>query len=339
VSRSGPSRDEKIFVVCPANVATGGPELLHQLVRELRGIGCLASVVYHPFGETSEINPVYAKYKVPVEINIEDKPENLVIFPEVYARSVGCVEHARRAIWWLSVDNYFGFPQDTVFDDPAFRAVSVLYRRRLRQLRGLDHFAQSHYAVNFLAGHGIKAEPLSDYLGSEHLGDSALDASRNDYIFFNPKKGYATTSRLIASFPSLQFMPLQNLPPHLVAKLLRTAKLYIDFGHHPGKDRPPREAAIAGCCVITGKSGAANNSVDMPIPEEYQLDPHSADFLQKFSELAGDILSNFPLHQARFAPWRKQIRLEREAFRSQVAALFNDYVVPATIRSTVGTEG
>ena len=31
--------NSKIYVACPSNVATGGPELLHQLVHELVNLG------------------------------------------------------------------------------------------------------------------------------------------------------------------------------------------------------------------------------------------------------------------------------------------------------------
>ena len=31
----------------------------------------------------------------------------------------------------------------------------------------------------------------------------------------------------------------------------------VDLGHHPGKDRLPREAALAGCVTVVGRAGAA----------------------------------------------------------------------------------
>lgn len=55
-----------------------------------------------------------------------------------------------------------------------------------------------------------------------------------------------------------------------VAKLLSTAKVYIDFGNHAGKDRIPK-AAISGCCVITGKDGSAKFYEDVPIDEEFKF--------------------------------------------------------------------
>ena len=35
-------------------------------------------------------------------------------------------------------------------------------------------------------------------------------------------------------------------------------QVYIDFGHHPGQDRLPREAVQCGCVVITGTRGSGN---------------------------------------------------------------------------------
>jgi len=47
--------------------------------------------------------------------------------------------------------------------------------------------------------------------------------------------------------------------------------MYIDFGTHPGKDRIPREAALRNCIVLTNRNGAADNNVDVPIPNEYKI--------------------------------------------------------------------
>ena len=46
---------------------------------------------------------------------------------------------------------------------------------------------------------------------------------------------------------------------------------YIDFGPHPGMDRLPREAALAGCIVITNREGAAAHDEDVPLPPEYKF--------------------------------------------------------------------
>jgi hypothetical protein len=72
----------KILVVCPANVVTGGPEALHQLVAHMRSLGLPAYIVYLPFDELAQTPMPYKKYQAPVAL-YEDSFDQLVIFPEV----------------------------------------------------------------------------------------------------------------------------------------------------------------------------------------------------------------------------------------------------------------
>ena len=53
--------------------------------------------------------------------------------------------------------------------------------------------------------------------------------------------------------------------------MLQRSKIYIDFGPHPGMDRIPREAALAGCLVITNSEGAAGFQSDVPILPKYKV--------------------------------------------------------------------
>jgi hypothetical protein len=46
--------------------------------------------------------------------------------------------------------------------------------------------------------------------------------------------------------------------------------VYIDFGHHPGRDRIPRESAILGNCVITNWGGAAGFFNDIPVSNQFK---------------------------------------------------------------------
>lgn len=55
----------------------------------------------------------------------------------------------------------------------------------------------------------------------------------------------------------LRWVPLIGMTTEEMRSCMSKSKVYIDFGNHPGKDRIPREAAISGCIVITGKRGAA----------------------------------------------------------------------------------
>ena len=62
-----------------------------------------------------------------------------------------------------------------------------------------------------------------------------------------------------------------KLSPEQVQAMLKKAKVYIDFGGHPGMDRIPREAALAGCIVVTNREGSAAFRQDVPIPSQYKI--------------------------------------------------------------------
>ena len=187
--------------------------------------------------------------------------------------------------------------------------------------RAYLHFAQSHYALEFLTRHGFTAALLTDFLNEVHFSSGASTMKRN-IIVYNPKKGMNVTRRLMENFPEWMFVPIENMGPAQVAELLESAKVYIDFGSHPGKDRPPREAAIHGACVIVGGSGSSRVRADLPIDSMYTLDPHAADFVERFGKLVRDVFADFNSHAQRLDGWRAQIRGERDAFRRQVAELF-----------------
>lgn len=313
----------KIFVAAPANTVTGGPELLHQFVHELRSLGHQAFICYTPFDRAASCPEPYRIYDAP-QAPFEDAPGNLLVVPEVSPALALSVRQAQAAMWWLAVDGFLVRSGESAIKDGwrLFR-YRVTGRRpwTMGPLRKLHHFSQSHYATTFLQGHGIEALALSDYLNTAHAAEGA-PAPREAQIAFNPRKGRHVTAALMAACPDLRFVPIQNLSPSGVVDLLHRSALYVDFGHHPGKDRLPREAALAGCCVITGRSGSAANPVDVPIPDRYKLDAHDPRLTERFASLAREILAHPERFQPDFDPYRRMIRAERETFSRQVEAIF-----------------
>ncbi|GAC1528457.1 MAG: hypothetical protein NVS2B4_06440 [Ramlibacter sp.] len=309
---------------------TAGPEALHQLVAEALLLGQPAEIVYHPFDASFETPAPYRKYNAPVG-RYADVAGTMIVFPEIFASLSLRVRHAEAAIWWMSVNNYTGQRYDRPWRDRLRAWKYTLVGRRpwggVKALGHLRNFAQSDYARTFLAGHGVASEPLSDpipvYTDPLYLADLGLRraaAQRGDTILYNPKKGAAITARLKSACPQLRFQPLVGLDRDQLAQAFLAAKLYIDLGHHPGKDRLPREAAIHGCCVIAARHGSAANPVDMPIPERWKLDVRSPGFERQFSDVSREVLSRFQDCQAELAAYRDVIAREPSAFRKQVAA-------------------
>ena len=158
-------------------------------------------------------------------------------------------------------------------------------------MKNYFHFVQSSYAKDHLSMRGLESEFLSDYLNPIHFNQSSK--IKEDIILYNPVKGAKITKGLISANRDFTFIPLEKLSNIQVQDLFKRAKLYIDFGNHPGKDRMPREAAMADCCVITGKRGSANNSIDVPIPQKYKLDDSKLVDNSVFREIVLDIFSDY----------------------------------------------
>ena len=129
--------------------------------------------------------------------------------------------------------------------------------------------------------------------------------------------------------PNIDWRPIENMTPAQVQELLALAKVYIDFGNHPGKDRIPREAAVSGCVVITNKKGAAANDVDINIPDEFKFDEQS-----KFSEVIKKIravFDDFEAAHAKQAEYRARILDDKNRFDREVEELFAPETQPSQI--------
>lgn len=89
---------------------------------------------------------------------------------------------------------------------------------------------------------------------------------------YNPIKGYKYSKKIIKNLSknkNIKFIALKGMTVAEIREISKKAKVYIDFGHHPGKDRIPRETAILGCIVIVGKRGSARYKEDISINDEF----------------------------------------------------------------------
>ncbi len=331
-----------IYVYCPAGVVTGGAELLHQLVSELNDNGRDARIVY--FGNAPrEIPADYSGYNIRIADRVNDAPENVEVFYE------GCFDMAfdnsrtQKVLWWLSVDNFykcsvhslapadmFGFSRRLGFKSLFHRAKRLLHIGHhrgcaisLKKLRSLDavNGYQSEYARDFLERRGFgRLAPLKDFINTEHV--AAFDKSlKEDIVVYNPKKGIEFTRKLIAAAPDLRWVPLQGMTRAQLIDVVRRAKVYVDFGNHPGKDRLPRECAMNGCCIMTGMRGSAAFYGDVMIDSAYKFDERTASVADIVACIRRT-LAGYDTAIDGFAGYRDMIASEREEFGSQVKDLF-----------------
>lgn len=326
------SKDTKIFVACPANVATGGPEVLHQLVYELNKLKFNAFMYYYRRTiNTHPIHEAYSSYNNNFVDEIDDNANNILIVPETNTALIYKYQAIQKAIWWLSVDNYFGF----LNSDSKIKKIikEFLYKfdiypkqtiYRFKKNEKIVHFVQSEYANQMLKNRGInEALFLGDYLNKYFIEEQTknLDTLKENIVIYNPKKGIEFTKSIISHAKDIQFVPIENMTREEVAQLLSKAKVYIDFGNHPGKDRLPREAAISGCCVITGKDGSAKYYEDVPISDEFKIDAKIKNIPIIIDKIR-QCFENYEINSKKFESYRDKIKNEETLFIDNIKSIF-----------------
>lgn len=278
---------KEVYVLCPSFYKTGGTELLHQLVWALNQNNKDATICY--YGKSNEsgeyLNQAFKQYVTKYVLFNDVKGEDAYfVLPEVKTDLLKILNPNNCVIWWESVNNYKQtFAQNVKFNGwlrALYHLRHLIVNKKIASFKLLKkakaHFVQSYYARDYLKKHGIvdKVFFLKDYVNNLYIEKEPLILLNNkeNIVLYNPKKGKKTTARIIKKNPDLKFVPLIKMTNTQVQEMLSKAKVYIDFGSHPGMDRFPREAAMMHCCVITNKCGSAKFYEDVPIGDKYKFD-------------------------------------------------------------------
>lgn len=333
-----------LYVFCPSCVPTGGIELLHQLVDYLRNHQKEAYIYYYN-SPSATVPDVYSKYNIVTTSAIEDKPQNVIVLPETSFYISNHYHQVQTVLWWLSIDNYYHkekkhIPLSEIFSFSTTYGLKQCWHRFVKIFRFQWAFKydfsikqiiqkeyinayQSEYAKLHLQARGVSnLHPLKDYINTDFTAETAF-ADRRPVILYNPKKGAKFTRKLIKAAPDLSFIPLQNLSRAELQNLFRTSMIYIDFGNHPGMDRLPREAALNGCCIITGRRGAADNDIDIPIDShKYKLD-EAKETVGTIVNRIREVIANYSLCIDDFKAYRQRIAEEQNEFYKQIDNLFH----------------
>ncbi|NNS07613.1 hypothetical protein [Erwinia sp. JH02] len=320
-----------VYICCPANVVTGGPELLHQFASKLQDNGVDSYLIYYPFEHNFDTPKQYKHYNVRVATLGSVKNDSLVVLPETATVLAKKFSHQQLAIWWLSVDNYYGCPPES-FGLPKFKHLAALVRNKklsINKMKGFIHLHQSEYARLLLAKHNIHSMQMTDYISSFHFRSETKNSLENKkkIISYNPKKGVEMTRKIITACPEFTFVPLENMTAQEVNETLSNSMIYIDFGNHPGKDRFPREAALANCCIITGRRGSAKNMIDVSIPERFKLDENDDNLIDIYKKMCNKIFKDFSIQIEAFEKYRESIKSEGERFEQNVNEFMRKYII------------
>ena len=156
--------------------------------------------------------------------------------------------------------------------------------------------------------------PLYDYI---NIIDNYDVKSKKNIVCYNPTKGIDITNEIINNNKDIEFIPLIDMSEVQIINVLKSSKVYIDFGNHPGKDRIPREAALSGNCVISSISGSAKYFNDMPILNKYKMVN-----IDNIGEIINDCFLKFDENNSNFDLYRSNIKNEKEEFFNQVKKIF-----------------
>jgi len=244
-----------IYIFCPANLASGWPEALHQLRYYMGKVNLNAYLVY--FNTMNDVNPMPDRYKIyePKVKNIEeivDVESNIVIAPESSSILLNNYNKMKKCIWWLSVDYYDNPPQKRIRKIKNF--VKILLGMKKKEVDRFQfsihdclNLCGSKYTYKFLKKQRVKeikylVEPISkEFLDYQYNGNN----QRDNIILYNPAKPSKIMDRLLEC-NEFEFKPIRDYSPYQLIDVYRKAKLYIDFGNFGGPERIPKEAVFFG---------------------------------------------------------------------------------------------
>ena len=318
--------DTKVYILCPANHHTGGIELLHQLCSQFMQLNVETYMFYYDIKNLNDpVDEFYKKYHLNYTNSIIDDKHNICIVPESVTEYLYNFKNIRRILWWLSVDNYLSFFGSKIYsfiNNALYSPLVEMFYFNTKD-KDIEHWVQSEYARQFVELNGISADKIfmvEDYVNQAFLQCATnIDLSKKENaVAFNPTKGFEVTKMLIQIAPNIKWCPIQNMTPEQVQALLAKCKVYVDFGNHPGKDRIPREAALSGCVVITGRRGSAANDIDINIPSEFKFNEMKTppqNIIQKIYE----VFENFEAAHLKQANYRERIMDDKSRFAKEVA--------------------
>ena len=349
-------KNTKIYILAPTNSATGGPECLHQMALNLKKVFKINNVlmVYLPTTSLDPIHQNYKKYNIKFTNIVEDSDDNLLIIPEHYMflNYSLKLKKVRKIIWWLSVDNYFGFKFKNenhkfirsiikipfniislfnVITNYAFGIltiqdylkfyysfINIAEQKEIKQAS--FHLMQSYYAFKFLKKKIKNTKVLYDYLDQNmiHISKNKKYSKKNIICYSHKSNSFI---KLVKKNLNFKFIKLENLSQKQIINVFKKTKVYIDFGFHPGKDKMPREAALFNNCIITNKKGSAKNNFDIPIKNNYKFSEKRSNIILLKKKIS-NIFNNYLSELKHFKNYKLKIINEKSQFQKDLKKIF-----------------
>lgn len=318
-----------IYILCPPNSATGGPEALHQLGYLLKELRYKVKMLYSK-RKLNPVHPFYNVYDVPYTFKINDSTNNIVVIPESMTNWIARYPLSEKKVWWLSLDFYGILMNSREKKKNWIRKLIVPYKHteyRFEPNITVTHWYQSQRAKEFLLTKKLDNDIayLCDYVTDlffENLPQTNHFQKEN-IITYNPKKGLDNIEKYMNLLPQYKWVPLTGMSREEMRDTLRKTKLHLDFGYFPGRDKIPREALISGVCLLTGRDGTSAFKEDLGIPERYKLHKNEMQ-PEKVIELIHHLMTNYDEVLEEFLPFRTFIMNEKSRMIEDIKRLFSE---------------
>ncbi len=349
------SKKTKVYIFAPAKIFTGGPELLHQLAYTItKKYKIDVKMVYLPITDTNPIHNNFEKYKIKFSNYIEDEKKNILIIPEHYQFLSYSLKFKkiRKILWWLSLDNYFGYKFRYEFSKTIRSIIKIPYNLikifnklinyrfgiftyqdflklfyknfnlcNFKELSQIDyHFSQSSYAQNYLKKYFKDIKILSDFQRPEILNNykKKLKKKKNLICYSNKSNLFIKQIKKHTNYKMIELAGFSNSQ---LINIFKKTKVYLDFGYHPGKDRMPREAVLFNNCVITNIKGSAKNNIDIPINRKYKF-KESIVNLKNINLRISKIFKNYKTEIKNFKKYQNIVLKEKKKFYGDLDKIF-----------------
>ena len=349
----------KFFVLTPANTSTGGPECLHELAYHIKKIFKVECFMFYlPIKNKNPVHKNYLHFNLKNINFIEDRSDNILIIPEQYSYLSFSLKfkNIKKIIWWLSLDNYFGFKFREEYSKIIrsiiklpYNIISIFnfllnyrfgiytyhdYLKTIYNFRNIEnqkeikqaaaHLMQSYYVYDYFKNKLKNKFLLYDYQSENILKYSKKKIKNKKNLICYSHKSNKFINILRKKIDA-KFIILQGYSKKQIINIFKKTKVYMDFGYHPGKDKMPREAVLLGNCIITNLKGSARNNKDIPIKKEFKFKERYKNIIY-IEKIINKIFNSYEKEFSLFKNYRSKTINEKKLFISQINKIFKKKV-------------
>lgn len=337
---------DKIIILCPGDVISGGVNSLHNLCASLVRNGFNAAMYY--FKAKPEIinsHQITSYNVIRYDGNI-DEPDQIIIAPETMTEKIASFSKAKKIIYWLGIKFYFKSPPwKSPFNKKYFRRLikcrsyygysSGLIESAKRKLSeyakskiniwtdDFMHISNSYYVANYCLHKGAKKVYVIHNPIRNEFYEKIFDLNnRTKTILLGTKTPKLLVLFLWLFLKGYKIIQLRHMPFERIVKLMSESVVFAEFGSNHGRDRMPREAAMLGCIVFMNTRGSSALKEDYYIDNQYKIIDKLINYpriIKKIKKAA----QNYKIQISDFDQFREQLENEKANFDCEVKNVFS----------------